>query len=285
MRRRGLRHIVFFAVAFGVSALAFHAYFDGRDPFHLDRERASRRMAAAMGRVLPGTPDLAALEPRLAEAGLARGLPIFIRVFKAEFELELWMLRDGRFQKFATYPICRWSGDLGPKQREGDRQAPESFYAFDASALNPNSRWHRSFNVGYPNAYDRAQGRTGSFLMVHGGCGSVGCYAMTDPVIDEVWRLVTAAFDKGQTRIPIHIFPFRMTNESMQRMQGHRWYGFWNDLKPGYDQFESNLLPPRVTLCDGRYRVEETGTRRAWSAAVIDECPAKRPQSAPEDGA
>lgn len=285
MRRRGLTTLLFATLAIGAASLAFHAYFEARDPFKLDRERANRRMTATSGKVLPGTPDLAALEPRLAEAGLERGLPVFIRIFKAEFELELWMLRDGRFLRFATYPICRWSGGLGPKLREGDRQAPEGFYAFDASALNPNSRWHRSFNVGFPNAYDRAHGRTGTFLMVHGGCGSIGCYAMTDPVIDEVWRLITAALTKGQARIPVHIFPFRMTPETLQRMEGHRWHGFWKELKAGHDHFEANLLPPRVTLCKGRYRITDAAGRRDWGMDISEECPQIQPQHPSEDGA
>lgn len=285
MRRRGWKLFLFAGIAFAAAVLSFHAYFDARDAFRIDRERTSRRLAATLGHALPGTPDLAALEPRLTEAGLTRGMPVFIRIFKAEFELELWMLRGGRFQRFATYPICRWSGELGPKLREGDRQAPEGFYSFDANALNPNSRWHRSFNVGFPNAYDRTHGRTGTFLMVHGGCGSVGCYAMTDPVIDEVWRLVTSALDKGQARIPIHIFPFRMTAETMLQTQGYRWHGFWNDLKAGYDHFEAHLLPPRVTLCNGRYRIVDATTRHAWNAGIAEECPVTRPQPRTADGA
>ena len=88
---------------------------------------------------------------------------------------------EGRpLRRFATYPICLWSGRLGPKLREGDRQAPEGFYTVSAEQLNPNSRWHRSFSLGFPNAFDQAHGRTGSFIMVHGGCPSIGCYAMTD---------------------------------------------------------------------------------------------------------
>lgn len=285
MRRRGRKRSILTVIALGAATLSFLAYFHARDPFQIDRERASRRIAATVGRTLPGTPDLAALEPRLAAAGLSRGLPVFIRIFKAEFELELWMQRDGRFQHFATYPICRWSGTLGPKLREGDHQAPEGFYAVDASALNPNSRWHRSFNLGFPNAFDRAHGRSGSFLMVHGGCASIGCYAMTDPVIDEVWRLITAALDRGQPRIPVHIFPFRMTTEAMQRMEGHPWHAFWGDLKAGHDHFEANLLPPRVTLCEGRYRIADAAGKRDWGQAVAEECPQIRSQPRKEDGA
>jgi murein L,D-transpeptidase YafK len=221
----------------------------------LDRERSQRRALAITGTALPGTPDLAALDKRLAEHGVAAGAPVFIRIFKLEFELELWLKRGDRFEHFATYPICRWSGALGPKLYEGDRQAPEGFYTVDAKALNPNSRWHRSFNLGYPNALDRSYGRTGSYLMVHGGCGSVGCYAMTDPVIDEIWQLVTAALKAGQPRFHVHIFPFRMTAEQLVRRTRPEWAEFWRDLKIGYDAFESTRLPPKISVCEGRYLV------------------------------
>jgi murein L,D-transpeptidase YafK len=148
------------------------------------------------------------LDQRLAAKDVALGVPIFIRIFKLESELELWVQKSGRYELFATYPICLWSGRLGPKLQEGDKQAPEGFYTVDKDALNPDSRWHRSFNLGFPNAFDQAYGRTGSFLMVHGGCASIGCYAMTDRVVDEIWRMVTSALDAGQERFAVHVFPF-----------------------------------------------------------------------------
>ena len=147
---------------------------------------------------------------------------MFLRIFKLESELEIWMEKDGRYQKFATYPICLWSGRLGPKLREGDRQAPEGFYAVTKEELNPNSRWHRSFSLGFPNAFDRAQGRTGSFIMVHGGCQSVGCFAMTNDVVDEIWRLVTAALDQGQPAFNVQVFPFRMTEKNSRGAEGRQ---------------------------------------------------------------
>jgi murein L,D-transpeptidase YafK len=284
MRRRTRETVGIAVFAALVSVIAFIAYFDARDPFHLDRERAQRRVAASLGRPLPGTPDLDVLDRRLAESRLILGAPVHIRIFKAEFELELWMLRDGRFVRLATYPICRWSGGLGPKLREGDRQAPEGFYMVDAGALNPNSRWHRSFNIGFPNALDRAHGRTGTFLMVHGGCGSVGCYAMTDPVIDEIWRIVTAALGKGQARIPLHIFPFRMTDANMALVRDHPWIDFWRDLKAGHDHFEATLLPPRVTVCGGRYQFQSAVDLRAAMAPVDQICPAVRASARPAAG-
>ena len=141
------------------------------------------------GMPLRGTPDLGRLDARLAAKGFAAGAPVFMRIFKRESELELWLKAGDRYELFAIYPICRWSGDYGPKLAQGDRQSPEGFYSVARRQLNPNSRWHLSFDLGYPNVFDKAHQRSGDYLMVHGGCGSIGCYAMTDPVIDEIWKL------------------------------------------------------------------------------------------------
>ena len=132
-------------------------------------------------------------------------------MFKQESELELWMKNGERMALFQTYPICRWSGRLGPKLKIGDKQAPEGFYRIGRAQLNPNSRWHRSFNIGFPNAFDRAHRRTGTYFMVHGGCSSAGCYAMTNAQVDDIYRLVEAALAKGQKAVDMHAFPFRMT--------------------------------------------------------------------------
>ena len=172
------------------------------------------------GLPLPGTPDLAKFDDRLRAQGLALGAPVFLRIFKLESELEIWMEKDGRYRLFATYPICLWSGRLGPKLAEGDRQAPEGFYAVTKDELNPNSRWHRSFSLGFPNAFDRALGRTGSFIMVHGGCQSIGCFAMTNNVVDEIWRLVTAALDEGQPRVQRPGLPVPHDREESGGTQG-----------------------------------------------------------------
>jgi murein L,D-transpeptidase YafK len=223
------------------------------DDARIDQERRTRFRTAALGQLLPGTPDLANLAQRLADNGLALGAPVFMRIFKREFELELWMKRDGRFHRFATYPICRYSGGLGPKLREGDKQAPEGFYTIGAKQLNPLSNWHRAFNLGYPNAHDAALGRTGSFVMIHGGCSSVGCYAMTDAVVDELWQLVTAAFAAGQPRFQLQVFPFRMTEENMAARADAPNAPFWQDLRAVHDTFEATLLPPRIQVCNGRY--------------------------------
>ncbi|MGI9426717.1 MAG: L,D-transpeptidase family protein [Hyphomicrobiaceae bacterium] len=227
---------------------------------HLDHQliRAQRlinKLQWQMGYALPGAPDYSALNARLAQHGLKLGAPVFVRIFKRDFELELWMKRDGRFHLFQTYPICKWSGRLGPKLREGDHQSPEGFYTVTNGAMNPDSRWHRSFNLGFPNTYDRQHGRTGSFLMVHGGCSSVGCYAVTNAAIDEIWTITKAAFRGGQKRFHVHAYPFRMTASNIAAAPRSGWSSFWQDLKQGSDAFEHTWLPPRIYNCRGQYVV------------------------------
>jgi murein L,D-transpeptidase YafK len=207
----------------------------------------------------PGTiPDTiearqASLPKRLVEKGLQAGQPLFVRIFKQSNELELWMENDGKWTLFANFPVCKWSGKLGPKLKQGDKQAPEGFYEVTLASLNPNSRWHLSFNLGYPNAYDRAHGRTGSFLMVHGGCSSAGCYAMTNPAVNDIYRLVEAALRGGQASVPVHIFPFRMNNDAMAAHAENSWFPFWQRLKPAYDRFETERKPPAIKIAGKQY--------------------------------
>lgn len=199
----------------------------------------------------------ASVQPRLARAlavdGASLGDPMLIRIFKEPKELEVWVRGDGGYRLFRTYPICAYSGVLGPKLKEGDGQAPEGFYRVGLSSLNPQSSFHLSFNLGFPNAFDRAHGRTGSFLMVHGRCVSIGCYAMTDPVIEEIYVMVEATARATGSEVPVHIFPFRMTTENMTRHARSPWIGFWQTLKPAYDAFEANRRPPRIAVTAGRY--------------------------------
>ena len=244
-----------------------------RDSYMISLQRHYRVWLASSGQPMPNTPDLDRLTERLQAKDLALGTPIMMRIFKREFELELFMLKDGRYELFTTYPICKWSGRLGPKLATGDRQAPEGFYSVDKTALNPNSRWHRSFNLGFPNAYDRAQGRSGSFLMVHGGCGSIGCYAMTDAVIDEVWTIVTRALEGGQKRFQVQVYPFRMTEENLLSYKADRWAPFWADLKQGYDLFETDRLPPTVGVCGERYAFVAGASTRDVTGPVTSVCP------------
>jgi murein L,D-transpeptidase YafK len=243
-----------------------------RDRLRINATRHENKTLHDLGVPMPGTPDLAHLDDRLHAQGSRLGAPAYIRIFKLESELELWLEKDGSYVRFATYPICLWSGRLGPKLASGDDQAPEGFYTVDKEQLNPNSRWHRAFNLGFPNAFDKAQGRTGSFLMIHGGCSSIGCYAMTNAVIDELWQMVTAALDGGQARVPVHIFPFRMSEANFKARQTSPWTGFWTDLKAGYDAFEVAHIPPVVSVCRGRY-VFEAGTPETTGLAIEARCP------------
>ncbi len=197
------------------------------------------------------------LEDRLDALHVRKGDHIFIRIFKEESVLEVWIKTDKAFELLKTYPICAYSGDLGPKLKEGDGQAPEGFYKVDKRALNPNSKFHLAFNLGFPNEYDRANGRSGSFLMVHGNCVSVGCYAMTDERIEEIYALVEAALDKGETYVPVHIFPFRMTQSNLMAYQDNQWFEFWSNLQEGYDYFETEKCPPEVEVNDKRYTILE----------------------------
>lgn len=208
----------------------------------------------------------------LTEAGFALGDAAHVRIFKREHKLELWLKRaDGRYALFRDYDICKFSGELGPKLKEGDRQSPEGFYRVAASQLNPNSRHHLSFNLGFPNAFDRQLGRTGSALMVHGGCSSVGCYAITDANVDEVYAVVEAALAKGQDAVDVHVFPFRMTATALAAEGGNTWAPFWRNLKSGYDLFETAGTPPKVGACWGEYRFgadaegPECAVIAAWS--------------------
>jgi murein L,D-transpeptidase YafK len=268
-----------FFVSLVVLSLAGGAYFlfspPGRqllDRVSVNWDRAEHKALHSAGKPLPGTPDLSRFSARLDRAGVKPGIPIHLRIYKLESEIEVWVQKNGRFQLFATYPICMWSGRLGPKLKEGDRQAPEGFYTVDKGALNPNSRMHLSFNLGFPNVYDRGKGRTGSFLMVHGGCASIGCYAVTDGVVDELWAFITAALDNGQERIPVHAFPFRMTDRNLRLRSGDRWSGFWGDLKKGHDLFEKTGVPPKVSVCGGRY-VFEPGSLATVPSAIEEHCP------------
>ena len=192
----------------------------------------------------------------LQKKGMQVGSPVFVRIFKEESELEIWKARDdGRFYHFKTYPICNWSGELGPKLTQGDKQAPEGFYTINSYLMNPNSKYYLSFNLGYPNAYDKAWGRTGDSVMVHGKCRSAGCYAMTDAMMEEIYGVTREAMKAGQETFQVQALPFRMTDAKMAEMKKHKWYSFWKTLKEGYDHFEKYRLPPKVAMCERRYVV------------------------------
>ncbi|WP_246317209.1 L,D-transpeptidase family protein [Hyphomicrobium methylovorum] len=229
-------------------------------------DRVERQRAAAAGALpLPGTPNVAILQDRLQEKGVTLSDPILIRIFKAESELEIWKLKSGRYVLFATYPICHWSGTLGPKLTDGDRQAPEGFYTMTRAQTRHVGRWPNSLNIGYPNILDQSQARTGSDILIHGGCSSIGCFAMTNPVSDEIHDLTTAAVNSGQQIVPLHILPFRMTELNMAAHDASPWKAFWTNLKEGSDLFERTLRPPAVTACGGRYIFRETMANEAMT--------------------
>lgn len=196
------------------------------------------------------------LSTDLATIGLRLGAPMYIRIFKEARELEIWLYRTGdrTWVHFRTYDICNYSGRLGPKLRDGDRQSPEGLYRIRSGQLHPTSRFHLAFNLGFPNAYDRANGRTGSYLMVHGDCVSVGCYAMTDASIEEIYALGEAALKGGQDAFQVHAFPARLTESWLNARSDSHWSGFWADLQTFYELFETSGVPPDVRVESKRYR-------------------------------
>ncbi len=208
----------------------------------------------------------------LKAKNMAKESPILMRVFKEEAELEVWKQDDsGRFALLRTYPICRWSGELGPKFKTGDRQAPEGFYPITPGLMNPDSSQYLAINTGFPNAYDRANSRTGAFLMIHGGCSSAGCYAMTDEQIAEIYALARESFFGGQKSFQLQAYPFRMTPLNMARHRNSPHMAFWRMIKEGYDHFEVTHLEPQVDVCEKRYVFDAESTDRFSPA---ERCPA-----------
>jgi hypothetical protein len=216
-------------------------------------------------------PPDATIVPRGPSGSGEKGSPVFVRVFKKEGVLELYVRSGGRYTLKKSFPICKYSGKLGPKLKNADYQAPEGFYAVTSRQLNPNSQYHLAFNIGYPNAFDRQLGRTGSAIMVHGDCVSIGCFAMTNKGIEEIYGWVAAALKGGQREVPVHVFPFRMSSSAIARetngggfasLMGAdpvpgggtaQWRDFWTNLKEGHDIFERTGEPPTAYACRGRY--------------------------------
>lgn len=227
--------------------------------------------ASVAGEAAAAKPLPAATEAALQSKQVADTSSIYIRIFKEESELEIWKARaTGRYVPVQTFPICNWSGTLGPKKAIGDHMSPEGFYGLTRDSLKPDSKYHLALNVGYPNALDRALGRTGDFIMVHGNCVSVGCFAMTDGLIEQVYAFTRDAFDGGQERIPLHIFPFRMSGENMLRHAGNPAVASWAPLKEAYDDFARSKEPPRIAMCSKRYVVNPASD---ISGGPADACP------------
>jgi murein L,D-transpeptidase YafK len=244
---------------------------------------ASAAIAAAL--LLAGcdtdgvSPSLRSLQPlsatmvtEIEQKNMSKESPILVRLYKEESELEVWKEdRNGDFALLKTYPICRWSGELGPKIKQGDRQAPEGFYTITPGLMNPNSSYYLAINIGFPNKYDQANGRTGQFLMIHGDCSSAGCYAMTDEQIGEIYALARESFFGGQRSFQIQAYPFRMTPLNMAKHRNSPHMAFWKMLKQGNDHFEVTKREPRVEVCDKHY-VFDAETNGKFSPAGA--CPA-----------
>jgi murein L,D-transpeptidase YafK len=251
---------------------------------------ASAAVAAAValagcdtdGGVLPSGRALAPLSDKMLaeieQKNMTKESPILVRIFKEESELEVWKQdNSGSFALLKSYPICRWSGELGPKIKLGDRQAPEGFYTITPGQMNPNSNYYLAINTGFPNSYDRANGRTGEFLMIHGDCSSAGCYAMTDEQIAEIYALARESFFGGQKAFQIQAYPFRMTPLNMAKHRDSPSMAFWKMIKEGYDHFEVTHQEPRVDVCDKHYVFDAAapnGPASSLKFSPVAKCPA-----------
>src|SRR6201991_3693236 len=233
----------------------------------------SNRLPAKATKELP--PELL---PLLQQKNMPKNSPILVRLFKEEAELEVWKQdTTGRFQLLKTYPICRWSGDLGPKLLEGDRQAPEGFYTITPELMNPNSNFYLAINVGYPNSFDKANKHDGSLLMIHGDCSSSGCYAMTDEQISEIYSLARDSLLSGRPSFQVQAYPFRLTPANLARHRNNPNLAFWKTLKIGNDHFETTQLEPKVDVCNRQYVFDAQAPPNSPHPLVFnptDKCPA-----------
>jgi len=210
--------------------------------------RATKELPARATKELP--PELLSL---LRQKKMPKLSPILVRIFKEEAELEVWKQdTTGHFELLKTFPICRWSGDLGPKLHEGDRQAPEGFYTITPELMNPNSSLYLAINTGFPNSFDKANNRDGSFLMIHGDCSSSGCYAMTDEQMGEIYSLARDSL-LGRPSFQVQAYPFRLTPANLARHRTNPNLAFWKMLKIGNDHFEATHLEPKVDVCNRFY--------------------------------
>ncbi|MDO4434993.1 MAG: murein L,D-transpeptidase family protein [Cardiobacteriaceae bacterium] len=232
----------------------------------LQRSQALGQKALTQARA---TQSKMSLREQVQAKGFAWGSPMFIRIFKKENVLEIWMQDDdGRYRLFRDYPICVYSGDLGPKIRIGDKQSPEGVYHLDRKALRPQSQYHRALHLNFPNTFDKAHGRTGKYLMIHGDCVSTGCYAMGDQQIEEIYDLTESALKHGQDKVHVHAFPFRLTREQLNAYKFHPQHDFWLMLAPIYQAFESMRVPPEVKVSEKSYLLMMPNRDVAWHAGA-----------------
>jgi murein L,D-transpeptidase YafK len=215
---------------------------------------------------------------QLQQKNMPKDSPILVRVFKEESELEVWKQDStARYELLKVYPICRWSGAIGPKVKEGDRQAPEGFYPISPGLMNPNSSYYLAINTGFPNTFDKANGYSGAFLMIHGDCSSRGCYAMTDEQIGEIYSLARESFLGGQKAFQVQAYPFRMTAANLARHRNNPNMAFWKMIKVGNDHFEVSHLEPKIDVCDKHYvfdAVSPAGSNRPPNFSPRGPCPA-----------
>ena len=246
---------------------------DGKELPTKETKKPPPKLPAKATKKLP--PELLAL---LQQKKMPLHSPILVRVFKEEAELEVWKQdTTGRFQILKTYPICRWSGDLGPKLREGDRQTPEGFYRVTPELMNPHSSYYLAMNIGYPNSFDKANNRDGSLIMIHGDCWSVGCHAMTDEQISEIYSLARESFLGGRPSFQVQAYPFRLTPANLARHRSNPNLAFWKMLKIGNDHFEATHLEPKVDVCNRVYVFDAQRPPNSRKSLVFNptgKCPA-----------
>ncbi len=246
---------------------------DGKELPTKETKKSPPKLPAKATKNLP--PELLAL---LQQKKMPLHSPILVRVFKEEAELEVWKQdTTGRFQILKTYPICRWSGDLGPKLREGDRQTPEGFYRVTPELMNPHSSYYLAMNIGYPNSFDKANNRDGSLIMIHGDCWSVGCHAMTDEQISEIYSLARKSFLGGRPSFQVQAYPFRLTPANLARHRSNPNLAFWKMLKIGNDHFEATHLEPKVDVCNRVYVFDAQRPPNSRKSLVFNptgKCPA-----------
>ncbi|MBY3199321.1 murein L,D-transpeptidase [Rhizobium laguerreae] len=225
------------------------------------------------------------IPPKLLGSMRAKGMkpesPVLVRIFKMESELEIWKVDgSGRYALLKIYPMCRWSGKLGPKTKTGDRQAPEGFYRVSMAGLNPKSQFYLSFNLGYPNRLEAALGYSGEALMVHGACSSSGCFALTDQGVGEIYAVVEKALKGGQLAFQVQAYPFRMTPQNLAAHRDDPNVAFWRNLKEGYDIFDLRRREPRVAACGSKY-VFDAEFKDGDPADPLAACPVRIDRSDP----
>ncbi len=244
-----MRSSILFSPLLGAVFLFFAPVYSSAQFFDVPLIPSSQKADTFMANARPR------VERQLAAKGMQLGSPVFMRVFKLSKQLEVWVKKGERFELFKIYPICTYSGTIGPKLREGDQQSPEGFYTVSGGQLNPLSHYHLSFDIGYPNAVDRENKRTGGDIMVHGKCISEGCFAMGNLQIEEIYLLAYQAFLQGQKEFSVHIFPFRMTKGNIEKRKNMPWSAFWDNLREGYDAFERDRQVPLITADKDKYLV------------------------------